>query len=45
VPETFCLATDRETVLNRDRARRGSQADELTEELSHLFELVLLESR
>jgi hypothetical protein len=47
VPETFYLATDRETVLNRDRARRGSQADDfvLTEELSHPFELVLLETR
>lgn len=36
VPETFYLATDRETVLNRVRARRGSHADdfELTEELA-----------
>jgi predicted kinase len=36
VPETFYLATDRETVLNRVRARRGSHADDfvLTEELA-----------
>lgn len=36
LPETFYLATDRETVLNRVRARRGSHADdfELAEELA-----------
>lgn len=36
VPETFYLATDRETVLNRVRARRGGHADDfvLTEELA-----------
>lgn len=36
VPETFYLATDRETVLNRVRARRSSHADDfaLTEELA-----------
>ena len=35
VPETIYLATDRETVLRRMRARRGSQPDDfvLTEEL------------
>lgn len=39
VPETFCLATDRETVLNRVRARSGSHADDfvLTEELAGLL--------
>lgn len=36
VPETFHLAIDRETVLNRVRARRGSHPDDfvLTEELA-----------
>ena len=36
VPETFYLATDRETVLDRARARRRSHADDLvlTEELA-----------
>lgn len=36
VPETCYLATDRETVLDRVRARRGSHADDvvLTEELA-----------
>lgn len=44
VPETYYLATDRETVLARVRARRGSHADDfrLTEELAaqyfHHFE-------
>ncbi len=35
VPETIYLATDRETVLSRMRARRGSHSDDyvLTEEL------------
>lgn len=28
VPETICLATDRETVLDRVRARRGSHRDD-----------------
>lgn len=36
VPETIYLATDRETVLDRMRARRGSHHDDyvLTEELA-----------
>ncbi|MDQ3094643.1 MAG: hypothetical protein M3Q82_01555, partial [Actinomycetota bacterium] len=36
VPETYYLATDRETVLARVRARRGSHADDsvLTEALA-----------
>lgn len=36
VPETIYLATDRETVLERVRARRGSHPDDyvLTEELA-----------
>jgi predicted kinase len=36
VPETFYLATDRETVLNRVRARSGNHADDvvLTEALA-----------
>ena len=36
VPETIYLATDRETVLARVRARRGSHADDyvLTDELA-----------
>lgn len=36
VPETVYLATDRETVLDRVRARRGSDSDDfiLTEELA-----------
>lgn len=41
VPETIYLATDRETVLDRIRARRGSHSDDfvLTEELAaHHFD-------
>jgi predicted kinase len=36
IPETIYLATDRETVLSRVRARRGSHPDDyvLTEELA-----------
>lgn len=36
VPETIYLATDRETVMDRIRARRGSHPDDyvLTEELA-----------
>jgi gluconate kinase len=35
VPETIYLATDRDTVLSRMRARRGSHSDDfvLTEDL------------
>lgn len=39
VPETVYLATDRETVLARMRARRGSHPDDhvLTEELAAVY--------